>query len=103
MNRRKVMAKTAMSVTIDDKLIKQLKYLAGEDNRSLSNLAELILKSYVDVRLKESEIAQSYEKAKKIAADMRIASYPEAHAELMKNVSLTEADKQVLKALQGNR
>lgn len=96
------MAKTAMSVTIDDKLIKQLKYLAGEDNRSLSNLTELILKGYVDARLKENEIAQSFEKAKKIAADMRVMSYSETHSELMKNVSLTEADKQVLKALQGD-
>lgn len=94
------MAKTAMSVTLDENLIKQLKYLASEDNRSLSNLAELILKGYVDIRLKENEIAQSYEKAKKIAADMRVATYSETHADLMKNVSLSEADKQILKALQ---
>ncbi len=96
------MAKSAISVTIDEQLIKQLKLLAGLDNRSLSNLTEIILRGYVDDRLKENEIAQSYEKAKKIAADMRVMSYKEVHANLMENVTLSEADKKVLAVLQGN-
>lgn len=95
------MAKTVMSVTLDDNLVKQMKYIADADNRSLSNLTELILKSYVGVRLKENEIAQSYERAKKIAANMRITAYPEMYADLMKNVKLSEADKNVLEALNG--
>lgn len=96
------MAKSPMSVTIDTGLIEQLKYFAALDNRTLSNYTENILKGYVETRVKEITIAQSYENAKKIAADMKVMPFGAVNDDLMQNVKLSKTDMQVLAALKGN-
>lgn len=46
--------KTKISITIDSDILEILKDLAYEDDRSLSQLINKILKTYLDTRKKQS-------------------------------------------------
>jgi hypothetical protein len=93
------MAKRAISVTLDDNVISNLRLLAIEENRSVSNLTELILKSYMEIRSKDMSVTQSFEKAKNFSNEMQIKSYGEVVENLKNNVTISEKDKEFLEEL----
>ena len=40
--------KTSISITIDDPILKQVKYLAEQEDRSLSSYINLVLKAHLE-------------------------------------------------------
>ena len=93
------MAKTAVSLTIDNEILNGIKNCATSENRSLSNFTEVIFKEYLQ-SMNSGNIRHSYEAAKRIGQEMQIKSFEETNADLMKNVTLSSSDEKYLKGLQ---
>ena len=93
------MAKTAVSLTIDNEILNGIKKNAAMENRSLSNLTEVIFKEYLQ-SLNSGNIRHSYESAKRIGHEMEIKSFEEINADLRKNVYMNSSDDKFLKGLQ---
>lgn len=84
------MAKTAVNLTWDEEMVKSLKLFAQMENRSLSNLTELIVTEYVNRRTKDMHVAQSFNKAQQIAMGTEILPYEQLEQSLMDNVHLDD-------------
>ena len=86
------MAKTALSITLDNELIKELKFLAKQEKRTVSNLSEVIFSGYIEERLCKKPIDQSLSKAKDFSKSFQVKNYNEVEKTLEKNVFATDKD-----------
>lgn len=93
------MAKTPVSLTIDQQVLNEIKKSAQMENRSLSNLTEVIFKEYLQ-SVAEGNVRHSYESAKRIGENMQIKTFEELNTDLDKNVFLSKSDEKYLKSLQ---
>ena len=93
------MAKTAVSLTIDNEILNGIKKYATSENRSLSNFTEVIFKEYLQ-SMNISNIRHSFDSAKTIGQERQIKSFEETNADLKKNVYLSSSDEKYLKGLQ---
>jgi len=90
------MAKAALSITLDKEIIKTLKFLAREDNRTVSNFSELIFSQYINGRLQKKPLEQSLARAKDFAGSFEVKSFNDVESALKQNVTLSDADKNFL-------
>ena len=93
------MAKIAVSLTIDNEILMGIKKYAASENRTLSNMTEVIFKEYLR-SMNNSDITHSYDSAKRIGQEMKIKTFEETDADLRKNVTLSSSDEKFLKGLQ---
>jgi len=90
------MAKTALSITLDNELIKELKFLAKQEKRTVSNLSEVIFSGYIEERLYKKPVEQSLSKAKDFTKSFQVQNYNEVEKALEKNITLSDIDKDFL-------
>lgn len=90
------MAKESISITIDGRLKEMLGVYAKNENRTISNLLEVILSEYIQKKDEELELKQSFLRARSFASKLVIKDYITTEKELDKNVFLSQDDKKFL-------
>lgn len=87
-----IVAKVALSITIDKGIAEKLKFLAKEDKRTVSNFSEVIFSKAIEERMQKGYAEQSLEKAKAMAECFEVLNYREVNDALKKNVSYSPED-----------
>jgi len=85
------MAKTALSITLDKEIIKELKFLAKQEKRTVSNLSEVIFSWYIEEK-KQKQVDASARNALDFTKSLKVLNYNQTEKILEKNVSVNEKD-----------
>lgn len=86
------MAKTALSITLDNEIIKELKFLAKQEKRTVSNLSEVIFSGYIEEK-KQAKIDMSLNNALDFTKSLRVLDYNQTEKVLEKNAFAADQDK----------
>lgn len=88
------MPKTSISVTLEESTIRNLRVLAEEEMRSVSNLIDYIVAQYAKSHglSAESRLNQAIEFTEKI----ELKDYPETQKQLLKHVNIDDEDREFL-------
>lgn len=78
------MGKTAISITLDSELLEQIKKEAEENDRSLSNYIQMVLKN--SIQNEKEDFIGSYEQALKIEKSFKVVPYSVTEAKIVKNM-----------------
>jgi len=84
------MAKQSISVTLEPTTINNLKKMAAEEYRTISNMIDYIVAQYV--MQKNSTAAEKHTRAEIFGDSVQITSFQETNQALKKNVHIDEAD-----------
>lgn len=88
------MAKQSISVTLEPATIENLKKMAAEEYRNISNMIDYIVAQYVIQ--KNAAGAEKHGRAAMFADTVQISSFRDTQERLKKNVHINEADRALL-------
>lgn len=93
------MPKRSLSVTLEESTIYNLKLIAAEEMRSVSNLIDYIVDQYA----KKHSLSESLKinKAYEFADNFKVTTHNETQKKLLENVSLDDEDKAFIESLKG--
>ncbi len=88
------MAKQSISVTLETKTIENIRNLAAEEYRTVSNMLEYIIARHMLEREKTN--SEKYARAAVFGTSVKIVPYKETQETLKKNVIIDEKDLEFL-------
>ena len=91
------MAKQSISVTLEPSTIENLKRMAAEEYRNISNMIDYIVAQYVSQ--KNISSAEKHSRAVMLENAVRITPFGDTQKELMKNVHIDEEDRKFIGSL----
>jgi len=89
------MAKAALSITLDKGVIEELKVLAKQEKRTVSNLSEVIFSWYIEEK-KQKQADISVKNALDFTKSLKVLNYNQTEKLLAKNASAIDKDKSFL-------
>ncbi|MCL1901594.1 MAG: hypothetical protein FWG51_04275 [Firmicutes bacterium] len=89
------MAKAALSITLDKGVIEELKVLAKQEKRTVSNLSEVIFSWYIEEK-KQKTVDASVKNALDFTKSLKVLNYNQTEKILSKNVFAANKDKSIL-------